>query len=129
MVSRKRDHDGNPVGNSHDNSMLDTRVYEVEFFDENVGEFTANMIAENIYASMDAEGYEHVLFEEIIDYKKDQPAVTVDNMYMSSGDRSNPRPGLPLVGNFVFSGRMFLHPGYHSRSSKSLILFRQWNTL
>ena len=56
------------------------------------------MIAENIYASVDAEGNEHVLFEEIIDHKKDQSAVTVDNMYMSSGDGRNPRPRRTTIG-------------------------------
>ena len=62
--------------------MLDTRVYEIEFCDGNVGGFTDNMVAKNIYASVYAEGNEHVLFEGIINNKKDKPAVTVDNMYM-----------------------------------------------
>ena len=38
------------------------------------------MNAENIYASVDAEGNEHVLFDEIIDHKKDKSAVTIDNL-------------------------------------------------
>eukprot|EP00978_Attheya_sp_CCMP212_P037774 scaffold181272_cov24-Attheya_sp.AAC.2 len=54
---RKRDHEGNPVGTSHPNPVLDTRVYEVEFED-------------------DDEGYEHILMDEqIIEYKADGRAV------------------------------------------------------
>jgi hypothetical protein len=30
---RKRDEDGNPVGRRHDNPLLDTSEYEVEFLD------------------------------------------------------------------------------------------------
>ena len=117
VVNRKRDHNGNPVGIRHDNPMLDTRVYEVEFSNGNVGEFTANMIAENIYASVDAEGNEHVLFDEIIDHKKDKSAVTIDNMYFSSEDRSNPKPRGPLlIGSYVSNGKMAQPPGSRSRN-------------
>ena len=56
------------------------------------------MISETIYASVNAEGNEHVLFEEIIGRKKDQSAVTVDNMYMSSEDGRNPRPRRTTIG-------------------------------
>ena len=117
VINRKRDHNGNPVGIRHDNPMLDTRGYEVEFSDGNVGEFTANMIAENIYASVDAEGNEHVLFDEIIDHKKDKSAVSVDNMYLSSGTEVTQNQGGPLlVGSYVSNGKMAQPPGSHSRN-------------
>ena len=37
VVNRKRNHNGNPLGSQHKNPMLDSRVYEVEFSDGNVG--------------------------------------------------------------------------------------------
>ena len=36
--------------------MLDTRLYEVEFEDGSTDRFTANVIADNVYAQMDEEG-------------------------------------------------------------------------
>ena len=56
VTSRMRDADNNLIGKRNNNPLLDNRVYEVEFSDGNIGECTANMIAENIYASVDAEG-------------------------------------------------------------------------
>ena len=50
VVGRKRDYDGKPIGTSNSNPILDTRVYDVEFPDGHVEEFTANVIAECIYS-------------------------------------------------------------------------------
>jgi hypothetical protein len=36
VKGRKRDADGNPIGKSNDNPLLDTRLYEVEFPDGNI---------------------------------------------------------------------------------------------
>ena len=44
---RVRDEDGQPVGVPHDNPMLDSRKYEVEYIDGRIEELTANLIAEN----------------------------------------------------------------------------------
>jgi hypothetical protein len=38
------------------NSMLDTRAYESEFPDGRIGEYSAIIIAENMYAQCDEEG-------------------------------------------------------------------------
>ena len=55
VVKRIKGEDGQPIGRGHHNPLLDTRKYEVE-----VGgilhEFTANMIAENLYSQVDSEG-------------------------------------------------------------------------
>ncbi len=50
VVARKRDHEGNPIGCSHPNPILDTRVYQVNFPDGNSAEYSANMIAECLYS-------------------------------------------------------------------------------
>jgi hypothetical protein len=48
--------DGTVRGRANANPMLDTRTYEIEFPDGRSDEYTANVIAENMYAQCDAEG-------------------------------------------------------------------------
>ena len=53
---RKLDEMGNPMGHRHSNPILDTRTYLVEFPDGAEMEYTANTIAENMYAQCDIDG-------------------------------------------------------------------------
>lgn len=65
---RKRDANGLPVGRFNSNPILDSRVYEVQFSDGASFEYSANVLAENIFATVDDEGYETLLLGEIIDH-------------------------------------------------------------
>jgi hypothetical protein len=56
VVQRKRELDGTVRGRANANSMLDTRNYEIEFPGGRRDEYTANIIAENMYAQCDIEG-------------------------------------------------------------------------
>ena len=56
MKSRKQDTDRNVAGKANSDPILDTCTYNVEFEDGDVTEFTANVIAENMYSQCDAEG-------------------------------------------------------------------------
>jgi hypothetical protein len=76
VTSRKRDVDGNPVGKSHSNPLLDSRLYDVEFPDGSTDSFTANTIAESMYSQIDDEGYTYQLMDEIIDHQKDATALS-----------------------------------------------------
>ena len=67
---RKREHDGSLKGTEHPNPILDTHTYEVEFPDRQVAEYSANVIAENMYTQCDAEGNQYLLLDEIIDWKR-----------------------------------------------------------
>ena len=67
VVKRLRDKNGLPIGTAHDNPILDTRMYEVEFQDGHKASLAANVIAENLYAQIDDEGNRQVLFQEIVD--------------------------------------------------------------
>ena len=69
VVKRLRDKDGIPIGTAHDNPILDTRMYEVEFQDGHRASLAANAIAENLFAQIDDEGNRHVLYEEIVDHR------------------------------------------------------------
>ena len=77
VISRKRDADGNPTGRQHDNPILDTRVYNVQFDDGEISELAANVIAENLYAQCDPEGNQYILLEGLVDYRRNDTATTL----------------------------------------------------
>ena len=79
---RKRDANGNLIGHYHENPILDTALYEVEFEDGHVEAFHANQIAEAIYATVDDEGYVYQELQEIVDHKSDGSAIKADDGYV-----------------------------------------------
>ena len=78
IVGCKRDQDGNPVGQYNHNPLLNTRIYLAEFPDGHVAEYGANIIAEAIYNQVDSEGFDEVLFNEVIGHRKRSGALSVD---------------------------------------------------
>ena len=50
IVARSRDPNGNLMGRSHTNPIMDARMYQVEFTGAEVTELTANIITESMYA-------------------------------------------------------------------------------
>ena len=60
VTERKRDHEGNVIGISNANTILDNREYEVKFEDGDVTKLTTNAIAESMYAVCDENG-DHIL--------------------------------------------------------------------
>ena len=93
VTKRKRDRDGNPVGRHNDNPILDSRVYEVEFPDGEVLEYAANVIAENLYSQIDEEGYHQVVFDDILDHKATENAMslTEDDLFILKGGKKRGR--------------------------------------
>jgi len=57
VMNRKRRSDGDLMGRSNANPILDTSIYEVEFDDGSTEAYSANIIAEHIYSQVDGEGY------------------------------------------------------------------------
>eukprot|EP00980_Cylindrotheca_fusiformis_P018168 scaffold5886_cov93-Cylindrotheca_fusiformis.AAC.2 len=88
---RKRDEEGNLIGHTHDNPLLDTAMYEVEFEDGRVEAFYANQIAEHIYASVDDDGYTMYELEEIVDHKRDGTAIPKDDGFVMLRGRRVPK--------------------------------------
>jgi hypothetical protein len=76
VVRRARDDMGELIGKSNNNPLLDSAVYEVQFDDGAVERYHANIIAENIYSRLDADGYGAALLDEIIDHKFDDTALS-----------------------------------------------------
>ena len=67
------------IGRSNSNPLLDTREYEVEMPDGSVETYTANVIAENLYAQIDDDGNPYTIMEEIQDHRKDGDALSVED--------------------------------------------------
>ena len=57
IVKRRRtDIDGNQIGSYHNNPIMDTSQYEVEYLNGELGILTANIIAENLLAKLMKKG-------------------------------------------------------------------------
>ena len=68
-----------------DNPTNNTMIYEVEFPDGQIKEYSANIIAENMLSQVDPEGYSLTLMEAIVDYKRDEAvAIPKSEMYVVS---------------------------------------------
>ena len=76
VLGQSTNNDGDPIGEYDDNPMLNTRVYDVIFPDGVVHQYSANIIAQNIYEATDEDGFRYQLLEEIIDHKKTPEAVS-----------------------------------------------------
>jgi hypothetical protein len=68
--------DGNLFGQANLNSIRDTWTYKVEFPDGEVAELTANAIAEAMYTLCDDNGNKYLLFDCIVNHKKNDKALT-----------------------------------------------------
>ena len=78
VKSRRMDNNGNRVGLSNPNPMLDTAEYELQFEDGSTDFYTANMIAENIMSQVDAQGRNVSIFKEISDHRKTDEAMPME---------------------------------------------------
>ncbi len=70
---------------------MDSSVYCIEFDDGDVCELTANVIAESMYASCDADDNKYNLFDSFVDYKSNWRAVTKDNQRIVHNGRNSLR--------------------------------------
>ena len=87
VIGRKRDADGELIGNSHPNPILDTGLYEVQFDDGRVDTYSANIIAENIFEQVDDEGKKWLLMDEIVDHRKTKEAISHEDRYFERNDK------------------------------------------
>ena len=90
VTKRLRDANGRPIGKAHNNPILDTRLYEVEYLDGHKASLTANTIAENLFSQVDDEGNRHVLFDAILDHRVDGSELKDEDAFIisSNGCRS-----------------------------------------
>ena len=81
VVRRTLGPNGKTMGTWHENPIMNSVIYEVEFPDGQVKEYGANIIAENIFSQVDSDGHSMRLFDAIVDYERD------DNIAVSMEDR------------------------------------------
>ena len=91
VKSRKRDVNGDLIGKASEHPMLDTRVYTVEFPDGTEADYSANVIAENMFAQCDSEGNQFLLVSHIVDHASDNTAVKEADAYISVNGRQSRR--------------------------------------
>ena len=86
---RKRDVEGNIIDRANSNPSLNTRTYEVEFQDRSMSTYSANVIAESMYAQCDEDGQQYLLFGSILDHKTDGNSLLVADQYVVVRGRSS----------------------------------------
>jgi len=90
VAGRKRDHNGLLVGTDNQNPILDTRVYQVEFPDGHLEEYSTNMIAEALYSQVDEEGFDTGILQEICDHQMTNSAVPISEGFSGEGKQKKP---------------------------------------
>ena len=86
-----RDTEGDLFGTRNSNPILETCSYEVEFPDGNVAEFSANVIAENMFSQCDGAGNRYRLMSGIVDHKSNNKAVSKSDQYVVIRGRQSTR--------------------------------------
>ena len=98
VKKRKIDENGKSIGAANNNPILDTRLYEVEFIDGTIEAITANTIAENLLAQVDAEGHRQLMIDEIIDHRSDANAIQKKDGYSINKKYNTKRKKLTTRG-------------------------------
>ena len=84
VVRCTKDGNNTVVGTYCHDPMLNSMVYDVEFPDGEIKEYSANIIAKNMYAQVDANGHYHTLLDSIVDYHKLDNAVDKGDQYLAT---------------------------------------------
>ena len=85
VKGRKRDHDGELIGRSNPNPILNTAVYNVETPDGNI----ANIITEHLWEQVDDDGWDYGILHEIIGHRRKEDAIPTEQGFVEtkSGNR------------------------------------------
>ena len=83
VVARSQDANGNIVQRSHTNPALDMRMYQIKFTGGKVTELTTNVIDESMYAQCNADGNEYLLLDMLVDYHKNNKAISLTDQQIS----------------------------------------------
>ena len=75
------DENGKVMGKHSDNPILNTLMYEVELPDGKICPYTANVVADNIYAQVDSEGIRTNINDAIINHFTNGHAVSKNDQY------------------------------------------------
>jgi hypothetical protein len=71
---------------AHDNLLLDTQEYEVEFLDGHRESLSANVIAQHMFSQVDEKGHRHLLLDNITDFRKNDTAIDKEDAFVEMGN-------------------------------------------
>ena len=72
---RKLDHKGQPVVSPNTNTILDSRIYILEFPDGRVEEYSVNIVIENMLDQIRSNEWDASMFDEVISVRKGHDAI------------------------------------------------------
>ena len=84
LIQKHKDSNGKSTGDYNKIPMLNTVVYDVQFPDGAVKQYSANIIAENILRQVDADRYHSQLLEGILEHKKNSRTVEKKDQWIVS---------------------------------------------
>jgi hypothetical protein len=91
------DSNGKVIGEFNENPLLNTILYECEFEDGTAKEYTANMIASNIFQEMDADGYSSLFLYYIINHMRSSNDISMEDEFFVTKSGTK-RMGKTTVG-------------------------------
>ena len=76
------------MGRANDSPIRDTCQYVVKFDSGEVPELTSNVIAQSMYSMCDKDGYQVLIFDAIVDHKRDETAMSkADQTFVGANGR------------------------------------------
>jgi Reverse transcriptase (RNA-dependent DNA polymerase) len=91
VLKQRTDLSGRPIGTPHINPLLDTREYICEMPDGTLDTYHANTIAENLWSQCDVDGNEFMSFKELLDHRKNEKAMHVDDGFVTENGIPKPK--------------------------------------
>jgi len=91
VTKRFRDKNGMPIGTANENPLLDTRMYEVQHIDGSKQALAANIIAENIFDSVDGTGRQELQIDTIVGHRKTTEAIPKGEEFVRASNGVNRR--------------------------------------
>lgn len=84
VLKYHRNSNGKTQGKAHDNPILDTCVYDVQFNNGSIKQYSTNVIAENMLSQVDGDGYASLLLDEIIGHRTDGHVIPKEEKYINT---------------------------------------------
>ena len=97
VKKKKRDANGNLVGTYNVNPILNSNVYQLEFPDGRLEEYSANVIADHLWAQCDEFGHDVRLLDDIVDHRFNADAVPLTQGFYTT-NHGPPRPVITTKG-------------------------------
>ena len=90
-AKRLRDKDRLPIFRAHNNTIMDTIMYDLEYKYGHKSLLVVNAISENMFNQVNREGNWHVLFQEIIDHRYNGTKAKEQDAFITTRNRTNIR--------------------------------------